>query len=150
MIVELTIADAEFVAYELAKAMVSTGEPLPPFSSRYPNRLEAVLNAPFAGYADQEKYPSLTEKASVLFYTACKDHPFENGNKRMAVVLTFVFLNINGLDLVAPPLKLYDLATQVTESDPADQVAVLRQITIFVDEYTMEVSDEQAQMPSAA
>jgi death-on-curing protein len=40
--------------------------------------------------------------AAYLFHIAC-DHPFIDGNKRVAAMAAFVFLDINGVDLRAPP-----------------------------------------------
>jgi len=36
-------------------------------------------------------YPTLVSKASFLFYLMIKNHPFQNGNKRIAITTLFTF-----------------------------------------------------------
>ncbi|HUC87188.1 MAG TPA: type II toxin-antitoxin system death-on-curing family toxin [Candidatus Saccharimonadales bacterium] len=79
-------------------------EPLPPFNTRYPDRLEGSLIAPFQEFEGHSPYPELEDKAAILFYLMIKDHPFKNGNKRIAVTTLLVFLAENGKWIaVAPP-----------------------------------------------
>ncbi|WP_409048273.1 type II toxin-antitoxin system death-on-curing family toxin [Microbacterium sp. HA-8] len=132
MTAALTIADAE-VAFESAQLLLTT-EPMPALHTRAPHRLEAVLAAPFASFDGREQYPSLEEKAAVLFYAACKDHPFQNGNKRMAVVLTNTFLMLNGAELDTDALTLYDVAYEVTETMSDRRPEALTYLTRFVQE----------------
>lgn len=132
-LVELTISDAEFVANEFVHEFFSHNvEPIPAFSTRLPNRLESVLMSPFASFGAHEVYPTLEEKAAALFYATCKDHPFQNGNKRMAVVLTLVFLYLNGYFLDVSPTSLYDRALAVTASTPSEHDAVIRELADYI------------------
>ena len=43
-------------------------------------------------------YPSLVDKVTHLFYSIKKNHSFQDGNKRAAIILAAYFLEINGLD----------------------------------------------------
>ena len=43
----------------------------------------------------------LARLAAAYGYGIAKDHPFVDGNKRTALVVTETFLNLNGLDLTA-------------------------------------------------
>src|SRR5262249_28111707 len=70
-------------------------EPVPPFETRYPGRLESCLAAPRQWYAGQPLYPTLVDEGAILFYLLSKDHPFINGNKRLALVTLLVFLYFN-------------------------------------------------------
>jgi death-on-curing protein len=40
-------------------------------------------------------YPTLVATAAILFYLMIKNHPFQNGNKRIAIttLLTFLYNN---------------------------------------------------------
>jgi death-on-curing protein len=58
--------------------------------------LESALNAPFAGWGDQDVYPTLHEKAAILCSRLIRNHPLVDGNKRAAYVATVVFIEING------------------------------------------------------
>lgn len=58
--------------------------------------LESALNAPFAGWGDQDVYPTLHEKAAVLCSRLIRNHPLIDGNKRAAYVSMILFIEING------------------------------------------------------
>ena len=63
---------------------------------RDPGLLEAALFRPQTGY-----YPTLIDEASALWESLSQNHPFIDGNKRTAFAATYVFLAINGLDIIA-------------------------------------------------
>jgi death-on-curing protein len=56
--------------------------------------LESALARPRSGY-----YRSLSEQAAALMQSLAMNHPFVDGNKRVAFALTAVFLRLNGLSL---------------------------------------------------
>ncbi|TGM85071.1 type II toxin-antitoxin system death-on-curing family toxin, partial [Leptospira bouyouniensis] len=58
---------------------------------------------------------SLFDKAAAYLYYLCKNHPFLDGNKRVALASTLVFLDINGYDLLDPNEILYDFVIGVAE-----------------------------------
>ena len=45
---------------------------------------ESALAAPFAGFAGQEAYPALEQKAAVLLERLVRNHPLPDGNKPCA------------------------------------------------------------------
>lgn len=53
--------------------------------------LEAALFRPQSGY-----YADLTEQAAALWESLAQNHPFIDGNKRVAFAVTYTFLVING------------------------------------------------------
>jgi death-on-curing protein len=50
------------------------------------------LNQPFQTFAGVELYPSVEEKVGKLLETIIKNHPFVDGNKRIAYVLFELYL----------------------------------------------------------
>lgn len=58
--------------------------------------LESALAQPFAGFGEQEHYPTLYEKAARLGFGICQAHAFQDGNKRLAWIMTVAFLTMNG------------------------------------------------------
>lgn len=60
--------------------------------------LESALAAPFAGFGEEEIYPTLCAKAARLGYGLVKNHPFIDGNKRVGAHSMLVFLAINGVE----------------------------------------------------
>lgn len=58
-------------------------------------------------YRPQQKYAyatdsSLYDLAAALCFGLAKNHPFVDGNKRVALTLGLVFLDINGIEIIAP------------------------------------------------
>jgi len=80
---------------------------------RDPGLLEAALFRPQTGY-----YPTLIDEAAALWESLSQNHPFVDGNKGTAFAATYVFLAINGLDIIATDdeaqdfvLGLYDTSS---------------------------------------
>lgn len=59
-------------------------------------KLEQALDAPRQGGFGVWFYPDLADKTAILLYLMAKNHIWFNGNKRMALISTLVFLGLNG------------------------------------------------------
>ncbi|MBN1270110.1 MAG: type II toxin-antitoxin system death-on-curing family toxin [Kiritimatiellae bacterium] len=120
----ITVSEVEYLAFRLAKEHLSFSEPIPDFSTRYPNVLESCVLTPFQRFGGKSLYPSLVAKASMLFYLMIKNHPFQNGNKRVAITTLLVFLLNNNKWLRADTQELYNFTVWVAQSPPQakDQV----------------------------
>ena len=79
----ITVKEVEYIAFQLAQEMMSFNEPIPDFSTRFPNILESCLAVPFQTFIGKSPYPDILSKASILCHLMIKDHPFQNGNKRI-------------------------------------------------------------------
>ncbi len=104
---QITVKEVEYIAFSLAQEILSFNEPIPDFSTRFPNILESCLAVPFQRFTGKSLYPNLISKASILFYLLIKNHPFQNGNKRIAMTTLFYFLYKNkkwDRKLALPPL----------------------------------------------
>ncbi len=126
------IGHIEKIAHQLAVATMSWDEPIPAFRTRFPRVLESCLAAPFQTYNRKDLYLTLADKAAILFYLLIKNHPFQNGNKRIAVTTLMVFLMLNGFWMNIVPQKLYNLAVWVASSDPDLRDAVIAGLKDFV------------------
>ncbi len=60
------------------------------------NLLESAVFRMQASFDGQDLYPTIFEKAAALFESLLKNHPFFDGNKRIAFVSAVTFLEING------------------------------------------------------
>jgi len=114
----LTVIEIEYVTYWLAKEIMEWDEKIPDFSTRYPNILESCLIVPFKTFGGKKLYKGLIEKAAMLFYLMIKNHPFKNGNKRIAMTTLFYFLYKNKKWLKVDNQELYNFARWVAESNP--------------------------------
>jgi death-on-curing protein len=132
---ELSVREVESIAFYLAKELLRFDEPIPDFSSRYPNILESCLAVPFQRFYGQSPYPTLIAKASILFYLIIKDHPFQNGNKRIAITTLLVFLLKTGKWLMIDLDELYRLTIWIAKSKPQDKDFVLAAIREFLENH---------------
>lgn len=55
-------------------------------------------------------------KAGILFYLLIKNHPLQNGNKRMAILSLAFFYYKNKRKLNLPSELLYEMAIEVAKS----------------------------------
>ena len=92
----VSVNEVEYIAFSLAQKKLSYNEPIPDFRTRYPNILESCLSSPLQTFGKKELYPTILKKVSVLFYLMIKNHPFQNGNKRIAMTTLFLALHNNG------------------------------------------------------
>lgn len=121
----LTIDDAQYIARQIAlELMNSIKEPIPPFETRSPGKLESCLAEPFQTFDGKYLHRTFEQRAAVLFYLVTKNHCFENGNKRMAVVLTMLFFYTNDRWLDIDTDELYNIACLVADSHPKDRNAI--------------------------
>ncbi|MBO0468866.1 type II toxin-antitoxin system death-on-curing family toxin [Enterococcus plantarum] len=62
-----------------------------------------------------ELYPTFFDKAAYLWYALSNYHCFYNGNKRTALVTTYIYLRINGYCLMIDG-SFYDISLNIVES----------------------------------
>lgn len=63
--------------------------------------LESAIAQPRATFDDVDLHPTVTGKAAALAYSLALNHPFVDGNKRVAHAAMEVFLALNGVELRA-------------------------------------------------
>ncbi len=135
----ITVKEVEYIAFRLAKELLSFNEPIPDFSSRFPNILESCLAAPFQSFGGKSLYPTLISKASILFYLMIKNHPFQNGNKRIAMTVLFVFLYQNNKWLKVDTQELYNFTVWVAGSPQGVKNQVVKAIEKFIADHLQSI-----------
>jgi prophage maintenance system killer protein len=128
----ITILDVEQIAFVLAQKLLKFDEPIPDYSTRFPNVLESCVAAPFQWFSGHPLYRGLVAKASMLFYLMVKNHPFQNGNKRIAITTLLVFLSMNGKWLRVRIKNFYDFSNSVSASKPKDKDQMIKKIKKFI------------------
>lgn len=131
----ITITEVEYVAHTLARELMRWDEPIPDFESRFPHMLESCLRVPFQTFGGKILYKGLSEKAAILFYLMVKNHPFQNGNKRIAMTTLFYFLYKNRKWLRVDNQELYNFAKWVAESNPKLKAETVAAIKKFLGAY---------------
>lgn len=87
---------------------------------RDPGQLEAALFRPQTGY-----YSDLIEEAAALWESLSQNHPFVDGNKRVAFAATYTFLAINGWQLIADPDDTYRFLMDLYEGQRFEFVTLV-------------------------
>jgi death-on-curing protein len=77
------------------------------------NLLDSALKAPFQTFGGKDLYPDILDKAAQLCYSLIENHPFADGNKRIGVHLTLLFLKLNNVDLAYSQQDLIDFGLAV-------------------------------------
>lgn len=77
--------------------------------------LEAALFRPQTGY-----YRDVIEEAAALWESLAQNHPFVDGNKRVAFATTYTFLDINGVRIDAEPDETYAFIIGLYEAGTFD------------------------------
>ena len=94
-----------------------------PEGLRDPGLLESALYRPRTGY-----YADLAEMAAALFESLLMNHPFVDGNKRVAFFATDVFLRLNGYWLRVNPDKAHQFLIGLLEGQRCDYAHLLPSI----------------------
>ncbi len=128
----INVKAVETVAYDLARRNLDYDEPIPEFNTRFPNKLESCLLVPFQTFSKKYLYPGLVSKASILFYLMIKNHPFVNGNKRIAMTTLLVFLYRNHKWLMVDVLDFYNFTMRIASSPSENKDEYLQIIEKFI------------------
>lgn len=99
-----------------------------------PNRrdaalLDSALAQPEATFGGELLHPTIEDQAAAYLFHLCANHPFIDGNKRVAFAAMDTFLRLNGRRLTLTDDDAYDLAIRVArgESDKEEIARVLRE-----------------------
>ena len=77
--------------------------------------LESAVLGCYQTFDDVELYPTLIEKAARIAYALCSNHPFIDGNKRIAITSMLVMLRLNGIALTYTQQELISLGLGIAD-----------------------------------
>ncbi len=106
------------------------------FGNEREHGLEAILGNIEQSFGGQELYSTLEEKAAHLLYFIIKDHPFSDGNKRIASFLFIHYLDKNrhlyktNNEMIINDNALVALALLIAESEPKSKELMI-DLTLF-------------------
>ena len=100
-------------------------------------KLNGILSTIHQEVFGKELYPSLEEKAANLLYFVVKDHPFNDGCKRIAATLFLFFLDKNGVlyknsQKVISDSALVAITLMIAESNPKEKDIIIQVIVNFL------------------
>jgi death-on-curing family protein len=123
------------VISEIKKELINKKEASDLFGTDTQNKLSGILGNILQTFDKKELYPSIEEKAVHLLYFIIKDHPFIDGNKRIASFLFIYFLDKNKyLYRENGEKKINDnaltaLSLLIAVSDPKEKEKLIKIIT---------------------
>lgn len=79
--------------------------------------LKSALAQPQATFGGKFLHKTIFDKAAAYGYHLCMNHPFIDGNKRMALVLMDIFLQKNGREIVASEKEAYMIIMQLADGN---------------------------------
>ena len=77
--------------------------------------LESALHRPQTGY-----YDTIIHEAAALMESLVQNHPFIDGNKRVAFAVVDVFLRINGYSSTADSMDIFNYMLKLFEAHSFD------------------------------
>jgi death-on-curing protein len=76
---------------------------------RDPNLLDSALAQPKVTVGGKFAHKTLFDKAAAYGFHVCRNHPFVDGNKRVAFVLMDIFLQKNGREIISNEEEAYSM-----------------------------------------
>lgn len=131
---EIRYDEAEAAIAELKKQLISANEATELFGSPKDKSFQGILGNIVQTFDGQYLYPSIEEQAAHLLYFIIKNHPFNDGNKRIGAFMFVWFLEKNkhrfkkNGELKINDNALVALALLVAQSDPADKETMVELI----------------------
>lgn len=120
---------------EIKKSLIAKNEASNLFGQESGDNFKAILKNIYQTFDNKELYSSMEEKAAHLLYLIIKDHPFVDGNKRIASFLFVYYLDKNNyLHKMNGEKKINDnaltaLALLIAVSDPKEKDKFIRLTT---------------------
>ncbi|MCM8833238.1 MAG: virulence protein RhuM/Fic/DOC family protein [Candidatus Omnitrophica bacterium] len=127
--------EAKQIIKEIKKDLIAKKQASDLFGQEVEGKFKAILGNIYQTFGKKELYPSLEEKSAHLLYFTIKDHPFVDGNKRIASFLFVYFLDKNNyLYRASGERKINDnalvaLSLLIATSDPKDKEILIKIIT---------------------
>lgn len=78
--------------------------------------LSSAVAAPQATFGGRSPFADLVEVAAAYLYYICRNHAFQDGNKRAAMAAAIVFLRLNGVEPAPDSEDWEALVLDVAES----------------------------------
>jgi death-on-curing protein len=85
--------------------------------------LESAVAMPMAAFGGQFLHEGIAAMAAAYLFHLCKNHPFADGNKRVAVAAAEIFIQANGGKLQATDAELERLTLGVADGSISKEQA---------------------------
>jgi death-on-curing protein len=78
---------------------------------------ESAIGTPQATFDGELLHASIVEQAAAYLFHLCQNHPFVDGNKRIALMATIAFLGLNDYRLDADEDELVEFVLRIAAGD---------------------------------
>ena len=106
---------------KMKQALIKKGEATSLFGQEHGEAFKGILGNIDQTMFGEPLYKSAEEKSANLFYFIIKDHPFSDGNKRIASFMFLRYMQGQKIKIQINPDALTALALLVAESDPCNK-----------------------------
>ena len=127
--IQFTLQDIYQLHIQLENAFVLSS------GVRDENLLASAVNTPFQTFMGNDLYPSIYDKTAQLCYGIANNHPFTDGNKRTALHSMYVYLIINGFDIMATQQDVENMIIDIVSGNMTNTELAqwLRENTVEID-----------------
>lgn len=127
------IIDSKMITYEECRTIINNlkyNKTSQIFGKEREEIFKGILGNIYQSFGGQDIYETIQEKGANLLYLLIKDHPFVDGNKRIAATLFIYFMNFYGL-LFKNDKEIIDnktlaaLTLLIAESNPKEKDVII-------------------------
>ena len=93
--------------------------------------LESAISAPQATAFGASPFADLIEVAAAYLFYLCRNHPFHDGNKRVAMAASIVFLRLNGIE-PSPDSTAWETLMLDVASSKLDRLQTTERLRVLV------------------
>lgn len=111
---------------QLKSTLIIQQEATPLFGFEREEAFKQIIGSIHQTFDSTMLYPSVFERAAHLFYFTIKDHPFSDGNKRVASFMMLLYLSAHEVEITLSNEALVALALLVAQSQPSDKDIMVR------------------------
>ena len=89
------------------------------------NLLSSAVYMPESSFSGQYLHESIPAMAAAYAFHICQNHPFIDGNKRVALASSLVYLDINGYEFDCDDETLYNKIMDVAKSEAKKEELII-------------------------
>ena len=127
----MTYKEASLAITTFRSELIVKGEASDLFGRERKDALQGIFGNLVQTWDSVPLYHSNIERAARLVYFVIKDHPFNDGNKRIGCLLFLIYLKKSNIATEVDNNSLIALALLVTESQPSQKEIMIQLIVLL-------------------
>ena len=96
------------------------------------NAIYSCIETPLSTFDGIDLYPTVEEKIIQCYYMFCKNHCFNDGNKRISIAMLLYLLKVNGFKLNMTQQELIDLGLRTASGEYSREkiICIIKEKTV--------------------